>query len=177
MAEIGNHSGTPDMDYDVGIASVVEGLRVTMPEANDGGSLSIWFYGTTDASTSITAAIYQMNAGADTLVTEITSAYAPGALTERWHELVMDSASLSAIEYGLVLYATAGDPRIAKETGGSITTAVSDYYNNYYSSGWVSSASPNPGDRDLSYLNYEIYLEYTAGGAGGTSNLLLLGVG
>lgn len=164
MATIGNQSGSPDMDYSAGFTGVTIALRVTMSEAASGVN-SINFYGDVGTGATVYAAIYD-NTGTDALVTSESAGYTTTGT--QWHSISLTTASLtSGTEYILALHALGGTCLCSKENGASITLTCDDNYANFYDSGWQSTATPNPGDADVSYNNYEIYLDYTAGAAGG----------
>lgn len=175
MAEVGNHSTTPDMDYSRGCGLVVVGLRVTMPEAASGVT-SISFFGTTPTGADVRAAIYT-DATPNVLLTSESAAYTTVA-SAQWHTINLTTTTLSnGANICLCLYDTSVSTLISQENGASIQARIADNYSNLFSGGaWQSSGTADPGNTSNADDNLEIYLTYTPA-AGGPSNLTLLGVG
>lgn len=169
MAIIGNNPGSPDMDYSttIGAASAISGLRITMSE--DGTPVSIWWYGTTTATIDVYAAIFTTAAPA-IFICEQAAVYEPGITTEQWHEIPLDTASLSdGVEYAILLSGLTDTADLATDNGGDVgQAAFSDFYDNLFSGGTWSDGTANPGSASGGGDDRTMYLEYTPDAGGVT---------
>lgn len=162
MAEIGNHPGSPNMNYSEQLrGGGTFGLRITMSE--DGTPVSIWWYGTTTSTADVYAAIFDISSAPAVLVSEQTTVYEPGAQTEQWHEIPLDTASLSnGTEYALMMESLVGDASLAIGNGGAVgDAAFKDFYSNLFSGGTWSDGTGNPGSSATAGDDMTMYLEYT----------------
>lgn len=182
MAIIGNNPASPDMDYSNGVQFVPDGIYFTATE--DGDVDSIWFYGTSDTDHDWYAALFSISGDDATLICDQTAVYNTPSTSAAWHEIPLDTGSISnGTTYCIQVASTGGtgDARLAKGNGGAIGgQQFTDYYNNTFSFGGVwSSGTGNPGQASD---DMTIYLEYTPSGGGAANtppigSLSLLGVG
>ena len=167
MAIVGNNPASPNIDYTRSMVDAIRAFTITMPEAANGAA-SIWWYGSTVAGSSVHAAIYDVGTEPAKIVNEV-STYSPGALTDQWHEIPLNTTVLAnATDYRLCIRHDAGDGRLAYNNGGGITNGERDDYTGaayMWDSGWNDPAGASfPSAIDS--REWTIYLEYTPAPSG-----------